>query len=184
MAYVVPAGDQSPGVEELRAYLLEKLPDYMIPAAFVTLEALPLTPNAKLDRKALPAPDSARPQLEKEFIAPRTDVEKVLAGIYAELLGVEQVGVADNFFELGGHSLLATQVISRVREFFNVEVPLPWFFKGGTVADLALVVQSFAGNKEQVEKIARALEKLKGMSEEEKRALLAKKREAAHKSAG
>ena len=177
VAYVVPARDQSPGVEELRAYLLEKLPDYMIPAAFVTLEALPLTPNAKLDRKALPAPDSARPQLEKEFIAPRTDIEKVLAGIYAELLGVEQVGVADNFFELGGHSLLATQVISRVREFFNVEVPLPWFFKGGTVADLALVVQSLAGNKDQVEKIARALEKLKGMSEEEKRAMLVKKRE-------
>jgi amino acid adenylation domain-containing protein len=178
VAYVVPAGDQSPGVEELRAYLLEKLPDFMIPAAFVTLEALPLTPNAKLDRKALPAPDSARPQLEKQFIAPRTDIEKVLAGIYAELLGVEQVGVADNFFELGGHSLLATQVISRVREFFNVEVPLPWFFKGGTVAELALVVQSFEGNKEQVEKISRALEKLKGMSEEEKRTMLAKKREA------
>jgi amino acid adenylation domain-containing protein len=183
-AYVVPAGDRTLGVDQLRTYLLEKLPDYMIPAVFVTLEALPLTPSGKVDRKALPAPDSARPQLEKKFMEPRTAVEKVLAGIYADLLGVEQVGVADNFFELGGHSLLATQVISRVREFFNVEVPLPWFFKGGTVAELARVVQNAGGDKDQVEKIARALEKLRGMSEEEKKIMLAKKRGTAHKSAG
>jgi len=103
---------------------------------------LPLTENGKVDRKALPAPDGSRPELEKQYVAPRTAVEEVLAGIWSEVLGVERVGVADNFFELGGHSLLATQVISRVREAFRVELPLSELFERATVRELAIAVEA------------------------------------------
>src|SRR5262249_39561959 len=104
---------------------------------FVFLDSLPLTPNGKVDRQALPAPTSARPELEDTFVAPGTPAEEVLAGIWAELLGVEQVGIHDNFFDLGGHSLLATQVVSRVREFFHVEIALRQVFETPTVVGLA-----------------------------------------------
>ncbi|HEX5724995.1 MAG TPA: amino acid adenylation domain-containing protein, partial [Longimicrobiaceae bacterium] len=131
VAYVVG------GVEaaELRAHLRESLPEYMVPSAFVFLDALPLTPNGKLDRKALPAPELA--PAEDRYVAPRTPVEEVLAGIWAEVLRLERVGANDNFFELGGHSLLATRVVSRVRELFGVELPLRALFEGPTVAELA-----------------------------------------------
>ncbi|HLL47542.1 MAG TPA: amino acid adenylation domain-containing protein, partial [Longimicrobiaceae bacterium] len=108
--------------EAVRARLRQSLPEYMLPAAFVFLDALPLTPNGKLDRKALPAPELASP--EERYVAPRTPAEEVLAGIWAEVLRLERVGVTESFFELGGHSLLATRVISRVRQVFGVEVPL------------------------------------------------------------
>ena len=182
VAYVVPNPLHTLSVAELRASLKEKLPDYMMPSAFVILDTLPLTANGKIDRRALPPPDVDRPSLEDGFVAPRTDLEKVLAGIYAETLGLKQVSVQENFFELGGHSLLATQVVSRVRDSLKVEVPLPLFFRTGTVAELAAVVLHNEGNKKQVEKIARALEKLKGMSEEEKRNILEMKRKVRSQS--
>ncbi|HEX2077170.1 MAG TPA: amino acid adenylation domain-containing protein, partial [Longimicrobium sp.] len=131
VAYVVG------GVEaaELRAHLRRSLPEYMVPSAFVFLDALPLTPNGKVDRKALPAPELA--PAEDRYVAPRTPVEEVLAGIWAEVLRLERVGANDSFFELGGHSLLATRVVSRVRELFGVELPLRALFEGPTVAELA-----------------------------------------------
>jgi amino acid adenylation domain-containing protein len=132
VAYYV--GDPA-GVAALRAHLAERLPEYMIPAAFVHMDALPVNPNGKLDRKALPAPDFALE--EEEYVAPRTPVEEVLAGIWAEVLGLERVGVEEGFFERGGHSLLATRVVSRVREVFGVELPLRALFEGPTVAELA-----------------------------------------------
>ncbi|MEP7339390.1 MAG: amino acid adenylation domain-containing protein, partial [Acidobacteriota bacterium] len=107
---------------QLRRYLQAKLPEHMIPSAFVLMDALPLNRNGKVDRRALPAPEQARPELNESFIAPRTPAERRLAGIWSQVLGLEQVGVEDNFFELGGHSLLATQVVSRVREAFGVEL--------------------------------------------------------------
>jgi amino acid adenylation domain-containing protein len=122
---------------ELRGYLKEKLPEYMIPSAFVVLAELPLMPNGKLDRRALPEPDSQRPELESAFNAPRTPVEEVLAGIWAEVLGLERIGVDDNFFELGGHSLLVTQVITRIRETFHVDLSLRTLFEFPTIAGLA-----------------------------------------------
>jgi hypothetical protein len=102
-------------VPRLRRFLEEQLPDHMVPAAFVLLESLPLTPNGKVDRKALPAPGGARPELDGVYVAPRSPVEEALAGIWRDVLGLEQLGVHDDFFELGGHSLLATQVVSRLR---------------------------------------------------------------------
>jgi amino acid adenylation domain-containing protein len=131
VAYVVGEAD----AEALRAHLRESLPEYMVPAAFVALERIPLTPNGKLDVKALPAPDLA--SAEDRYVAPRTPVEEVLAGIWAEVLRLERVGVHDSFFELGGHSLLATRVVSRIRELLGAELPLRAFFEGPTVAELA-----------------------------------------------
>ncbi len=108
VAYVV-AGARAADDDDLRRFLKEKLPEYMVPAVFVLLDALPLMPNGKIDRRALPAPDRSRPELDKAFVAPRTPTEELLAEIWAQLLDIERVGVHDNFFDLGGHSLLATQ---------------------------------------------------------------------------
>lgn len=124
-------------VPQLRDYLQQKLPDYMVPSAFVLLEALPLTPNGKLDRRSLPAPDAVQIASTETSTAPRTPIEEMLSGIWTQILGVSQVGIQDNFFELGGHSLLATQVISRVREVFQVELPLRCLFEFPTIAALA-----------------------------------------------
>lgn len=132
VAYVVPRQESDISPSTLRHFLMEKLPDYMVPATIVMLEKLPLTPNGKVDRRALPAPDLSRSDVG--FVAPRTPTEEVLAAIYAEVLGLEKVGIDDNFFELGGHSLLATQVISRLREAFKMELPLRSLFEKPTVA--------------------------------------------------
>ncbi|MGH8613504.1 MAG: amino acid adenylation domain-containing protein, partial [Gammaproteobacteria bacterium] len=125
--------------DRLRSYLKEALPEYMIPAAFVFLDPLPLTPNGKVDRKSLPAPNSAEP-LKHPYVAPRTPAEVMLAGIWAEVLGVSRVGIHDNFFALGGHSLLATRVMSRVCR--SCELPLRALFESPTVAQLALAMEA------------------------------------------
>ena len=136
VAYVVPEPEQAPTTSELRDFLKDKLPDYMVPSAFVVLDALPLTPNGKLDRLALPAPSLARPELDTNFVAPRNALEEQLVEIWEEVLGVERVGIHDDFFELGGHSLRATRVVSRVREVFQVELPLLSLFEEPTIAGL------------------------------------------------
>ncbi|GER90174.1 hypothetical protein KDW_43360 [Dictyobacter vulcani] len=124
-------------VPQLRRYMEQLLPEYMLPSAYMVLEELPLTVNGKLDRKALPAPDHLRPELLGAFVPPRTPVEEVLCSVWAEIIGVDQVGIFDNFFEIGGHSLLATQVVSRIRTLFEVEVPLYAFFESPTIAGVA-----------------------------------------------
>ncbi|MBA3356383.1 MAG: amino acid adenylation domain-containing protein, partial [Pyrinomonadaceae bacterium] len=129
-------------VPQLREYLQGKLPEYMVPQAFVLLGEMPLTPNGKVDRRALPAPDRSRPELEAEYVAPRNAVEEKVAGIWSEVLDVEQVGVHDNFFELGGHSLKATQVVSRLREALQVELPLRSLFEAPTVATLFTAIEA------------------------------------------
>jgi acyl carrier protein len=108
----------------------------MVPNAFVMLEEMPLTPNGKVDRRALPAPDLYSEGTEK-YVAPRTPTEETLAQIWSQVLKVELVGIHDNFFELGGHSLLATQVLSRIRDRFKVQLPLHELFNTLTIAELA-----------------------------------------------
>jgi len=137
VAYVVAEADQKLEVNELRSFLREKLPEYMMPAAFVMMEALPLSPNGKVDRLALPVPEQVRTHSDEEFIAERTPTQAVLAGMWEHLLGVGPVRVDDDFFDLGGHSLLAMQLISRVREAFELEVPLPALFENSTLAGFA-----------------------------------------------
>src|SRR5215210_4539118 len=137
VAYVVPQPEQASTTSELRDLLKEKLPDYMVPSTFVVLDALPLTPNGKLDRLALPAPDLARLELGTNYVSPRNAPEEQLVEIWVEVLGVARVGVHDDFFELGGHSLRATQLVSRVREVFQVELPLLSLFEAPTIAGLA-----------------------------------------------
>jgi amino acid adenylation domain-containing protein len=135
-AYVVANQEQANTSRELRRFLKDKLPDYMMPSAFVLLNKLPRTPNGKVNRRALPVPDNVRPELEETFVAPRTPVEDLMGGIFAEVLGLDKVGVQDNFFELGGHSLLATQVISRLRDAFSVELSLYSLFEAPTISRL------------------------------------------------
>jgi amino acid adenylation domain-containing protein len=126
----------------LRSFLQEKLPEYMVPYSFVLLDALPLTPTGKVDRRELPAPGTTRPELKEDFVAPRTPIEEILAGIWAEVLGIESVGIHDNFWELGGHSLLATQIISRLRDALKVELPFSSLFAFPTLAELATHIQA------------------------------------------
>mgnify|MGYP005841699743 CR=1 FL=1 len=132
---------QGLSLTHLRSFLKEKLPEYMVPSAFVMLDTLPLTPNCKVDRKALPAPHPMRSLLEEAFVAPRNPVEEQLAQMWGQVLGVERVGVRDSFFELGGHSLLAAQLLAQVRETFQVELPLLALFEAPTVAQLAQTIQ-------------------------------------------
>src|SRR6266852_2877593 len=133
VAYVVAAADQAADLAALRTHLGRSLPDYMVPSAFVALERLPLTPNGKLDRKALPAPEVTAGVRR----GPRTPQEDILCALFAEVLGVEQVGIDDNFFALGGHSLLATRLISRIRSSLDVEIAIRSLFEAPTVEALA-----------------------------------------------
>jgi amino acid adenylation domain-containing protein len=136
VAYLVATNDTVPSAAQVRQFLRQTLPDYMVSDRVVTLDALPRTPNGKLDRRSLPAPDRHRAS-DREFVAPRTPTEAAIADIWAQVLNLEAIGIGDNFFELGGHSLSATQVSARVRERFGVELPLQAFFADPTVAHLA-----------------------------------------------
>jgi len=140
---VVPQGDSAPSIEELRAHLAERLPDYMIPSAFVPMEALPCLPNGKIDRSALPNPDVERTDLKREYVAPRTPIEDTVARIWSEVLGVREVGLNDNFFHLGGESLLAARVISRLHQELEADVSLADLFRNPTAGAFA---RSILGN--------------------------------------
>jgi amino acid adenylation domain-containing protein len=134
-------------VPQLQTYIAQKLPEYMVPSAFVVLESLPLTPNGKVDRRALPTPEPVKLELAGCYVAPRTPAEEVLVKIFAEVLGLKRVGIQDNFFELGGHSLLATQLVSRVRDAFGVELPLRSVFEAPAIAQLSQVIESLKDSK-------------------------------------
>jgi amino acid adenylation domain-containing protein len=137
VAYVVPRAQGAATPDNLRSFLKEQLPEYMIPSAFVRLEALPLTPNGKLDRKALPAPDGASREAGAAYVAPRSELERVITDVWQEVLEVERVGVHDNFFGLGGHSLLLIRVNGKLREALGAELPVIEMFKYPTVNTLA-----------------------------------------------
>ena len=143
VAYVVPARQATPSNGELRRHLQQVLPDYMVPSAFVLLEALPLMPNGKVDYKSLPLPDG-RGLSEHEYVAPKTPTQRTIAHIWGDLLSAKRIGIHDDFFELGGHSLLATQVISRLRDVFALDLPLSCVFEHRSVSDLATHVDTVA----------------------------------------
>ena len=149
VAYIVPNQEQIQTQEAqslvslLREFLKEKLPEYMVPRAYVVIESLPLTPNGKVDRRALPAPDTLIFD-KQNYLAPRTHVEEALVEIWAKVLGKEQVGINDNFFELGGHSLLATQLVSRIRDAFQIDLSVRNLFEAPTVGQLARYVETMS----------------------------------------
>ncbi|MGV9408202.1 amino acid adenylation domain-containing protein, partial [Streptomyces sp. NPDC003667] len=136
IAYIVPTPGDAPTTHQLRTHLQRQLPDYMVPAAYVTLDQLPLTPNGKVDTKALPAPDHHRPDLATTYTAPRTDTERTLAAIWSEILGIDTVGIHDNFFELGGDSIISIQMIARAKKF-GVHLTPRLIFKNQTIAEIA-----------------------------------------------
>jgi acyl carrier protein len=158
-AYVALQRGSTAGAADLRACLKERLPAYMLPAAFVVLDALPRTGSGKVDRARLPDPGRLREE-EAGFVAPRTPVEETVARIWSELLRLDRVGVNDNFFDLGGHSLLATQVVSRLRGAFGLEMPLRTLFEAPTVAELSLAIAQEQARRAAPEDLARLLEEL------------------------
>ncbi|MBW4649609.1 MAG: amino acid adenylation domain-containing protein [Kastovskya adunca ATA6-11-RM4] len=176
VAYLVSDQEQAPAVDELRSFLREKLPEYMVPSAFVWLDTLPLSANGKIDRQAFPEPDTIIAKPEKSFVLPHTSLEKVMAGIWSEVLGVEQIGIHDNFFlDLGGNSLLATQVMAHVRETLQVELPLRHFFESPTVAEQVAVILQDSAQRAKVEAIAQLVLSLAELSDDEVDKMLAEK---------
>jgi acyl carrier protein len=147
VAYMVAASQPLPTVNALQAFLRQRLPDYMVPAAFVYLETLPLTATGKVDRRAVPPPSTTRPPLAQPFEAPRTPVEEQLARLWAEMLGLDSISIHDDFLALGGHSLLAMRIITRVCDTFRVDVSMRSLLASPTVADMAtLIVQHMASS--------------------------------------
>jgi amino acid adenylation domain-containing protein len=173
IAYLVPPDETTPAASELKSFLKRHLPDYMIPALFIPLDALPLSPSGKVDRQALPLPESLLLDRARDYVAPRTPTEVQLAALAAELLGLERVGATDNFFELGGHSLLATQFISRVRAAFQIDLPLRTLFEHPTVGELATVIDRSNGDRRHdLATIAAMLKQLEALSDDDARAEL------------
>ena len=176
--YQLQNGAENPGNGAWRDFLGEHLPDYMIPSQFMPLAEFPLTPNRKVDRKALPAPAGYRPERERPYIAPGSDLEHILAETLAEILTVERVGVTDNFFELGGHSLQATRYVARVNKTFRTDLPLRAFLQRPTVQDLANYLLALPDDGRRVERSAQLLRRIASMSDEEVKAMLAQRKAA------
>jgi acyl carrier protein len=172
VAYVVPRAPATPSASELRRFLQDLLPDYMLPSAWVFLESLPLSANGKVERRALPAPDAERGGGDKAFVKPRTPIEQIVADIWAEVLGLERVGIQDNFFDLGGHSLLATGILARVYDFFRVEIPVRRMFEAPTVCALAETLARLLAETVGQDKLAQLLAQVEDLSEEQTQRLL------------
>lgn len=172
VAYIVVSKHPAPNTSEMRNFLKERLPDYMIPSSFLILDALPMTSTDKVNRQGLPAPPPTRPDLDTPFAPPRTPVEESVTGIWEEVLALDRVGIHDDFFALGGHSLRAAQVISRVIQMFQVELPVESLFNSPTVADMAVVITQNRARKAGKSELARMLSEVERFSEEEASRLL------------
>jgi hypothetical protein len=170
--YAVADAGAAPTLAELRGFLRERLPGYMVPSFLVFVEDLPLTPSGKVDRRALPAPDGSRQGVAEPYVAPRNSVEAVLAGIWSELLRVDEVGVHDNFFDLGGHSLLATQVVSRIAGVLRVELPLRAVFESPSVTELSSTLFERSEEPGAIEAAARIALRVAQLSDDEVRELV------------
>jgi amino acid adenylation domain-containing protein len=165
-AYIVLHEQASSTTGELRDYLSAQLPAYMIPSFFVFMDALPLMQNGKIDKRALPVPNSVRPAMAHEYVAPRNELEEEIAKMWSKILRVERVGVYDNFFELGGHSLLAAQLVSRLRDTFNVELPIRSLFEALTIDGLAIAILHFQTQQGNPDEMAEALAELEDLAPE------------------
>jgi amino acid adenylation domain-containing protein len=174
VAYVVPAESPAPTVSTLRRNLAEKLPEYMIPSAFVMLDAMPLTATGKVDRRALPALDPLRPDLAESYVAPQSPVEKVLAGIWAKVLSLDRVGIHDNFFDLGGNSLAAIRVLSLVIKNYQLDLTLLSLFRDPTVAEMALMIEGHRAKTLEQNNLDRILTELEALSEEDAQRVLSR----------
>ncbi len=166
IAYFTVASQRAPTTSELREYLSRTLPDYMIPAMFVRVDVMPLTPNGKIDRRALPKPEKTRPELRITYIGPRSDVEAKLARIWCEVLCLDQVGIRDNFFDLGGHSLAASRVLSRVIQTFQLELPVKALFDAPTVAEMAAIITQNQAKRVNDTELAHLLREVEAMTDE------------------
>jgi amino acid adenylation domain-containing protein len=170
VAYIVAAASD-PAIAAVRSFLTTRLPNYMVPAAFVTMESLPLGPSGKLDRQALPTPDSASLGLSAEFVAPRSTLEQELADIWARLLNVKRVGVHDNFFELGGHSMLLTQLATRILNTFGAEVPMRILFDAPTIEGISIAIGSQLMDQSDASDLALLLAEMGELTSDETTAL-------------
>jgi acyl carrier protein len=170
VAYVVGASEVEVG--ELRNYLKERLPQYMVPSGYVRMDEMPLTANGKVDRRALPAYELSRADASAKFVAPRTPIEETLVGIWCKVLSTQQVSVDDNFFDLGGHSLLVTRVLNAVREIYSIDLPMRMFFESPTVAALAEQLETAQQPDNEMERVSLMLERLEHLSEDEVKELL------------
>jgi acyl carrier protein len=171
VAYVVARGDVVPPINGLRNFLNAKLPDYMTPSVFMFLQSLPLT-NGKLDRKSLPRPDRQRPNLEQPYSAPCSEIDKRLSLIWSEVLTIDQVGIHDNFFDLGGHSLAGSQLISRVIQEFQVELPIKMLFDSPTIAEMAAIIEQNRPKPASEVEMERMLGEVEAMTDEEAEAVV------------
>jgi acyl carrier protein len=172
IAYVVARDGEQPTTQGLREFLGERLPAYTIPSTIVLLDAMPLTPNGKVDRKALAGRELERSQSQSEFVAPSTAAQKVVAGIWSQVLGIDRIGVNDNFFELGGHSLLATQIVVRLRDIFQVDLPVGVLFEAPTIDSLLIRMAKVWDDPALVEDIAATVIEINNLSAEEVSGLL------------
>jgi amino acid adenylation domain-containing protein len=166
VAYLVPSSQPAPTTSAIRQQLSKTLPAQLVPSAYVFLDALPLTSSGKLDRRALPHPGTARPELDVDYVAPRTPVEETLAGTWARVLGIEHVGIHDDFFDLGGDSLRAAQVMARANDGFAVNLPLSRLFESPTVAAMALLVTQAQAQQATPDEIERLLAEVEAMTDD------------------
>jgi hypothetical protein len=164
VAYLVPRADASPSVADLRVFLKDRLPEYMIPSAFVILPSLPLNPSGKVDRKALPAPDRMRSSLATQYEAPRTEVETMIADLWKDVLRLEKVGVHDNFFDLGGHSLLLVQVQARLERHLKRKLAVVDLFQYPSIESLSRHLTS-------IEDVAPARERIDRRADRQRQAM-------------
>jgi amino acid adenylation domain-containing protein/non-ribosomal peptide synthase protein (TIGR01720 family) len=176
VAYIVAHGSEKPGHLELQDFLRARLLAHMVPSAFVLLDEMPLTPNGKINRRALPAPEISRPELDGGYVAPRNDIEVALVDLWQEVLGINEVGVSDNFFDLGGHSLKATRLLSKVRSIFRTQLPLSVVFEAVTIEALARALVQHEPKPGQTAKIAHVLQRIKSIPSSELQDELIRKR--------
>ncbi len=172
VAYITSPNKEAPDAQSIRSFLEEHLPDYMIPAVFVPLDEMPMDPSGKINRHALPAPDLSTAQVSTEYVAPRTQSEEFLVDIVKEILHIDRVGIRDSFFDLGGHSMMATQVVSRIREEFDVEISLRTLFEHPTVEGISQAITEAQAAHVDEGELNELLDELEGLSEEDIQNLL------------